>query len=164
LFSSAPTRIAAVAAAALLLAGCSTINPITTTLEYEPSDGFSVDIGDNAEAMNLLVITSAVGEPAILTGSIYNADVEDLEVSFSIDGETFTDVTVPAQSTAILGPDYEVITGAATVAPGMIAQVLVNSEFTGQFATPVPVMDGTLPEYAPVLEAIPAPVATEEAS
>lgn len=164
MFSSAPTRIAAVAAAALLMAGCSTINPITTTQEYEPSDGFSVDIGDNAEASNLLVITSGVGEPAILTGSVYNGNTEDLDVSFSVDGETFTDITVPGNGTAILGPDNEVVTGTATAAPGMIAEVLVNSEFTGQFTTPVPVMDGTLPEYAPVLEAIPAPAASDSAS
>ena len=141
----------------MLLAGCSVINPITTTQGYEASDGMSVEIGEDAKGVNLLLVTSGMGEPAILTGSIYNEAWEDLEVSISVDGETFTDVNVPARGTAVIGPDDAVVTGPATAAPGFLAQVLLNSDATGQFATPVPVVDGTLPEYQAVLEAIPSP-------
>ena len=153
--TSTPVRVAAFACAALLLAGCSTINPITTDRHYQPSDGFEVAIGDDAKAMNLLVITSAVDAPAVLTGTVYNGDFEPIDVSFSLDGTTFVDVAVPALGSAVLGPDGTVVEGVATAAPGGIAQVMIRSDATGQFSAPVPVVDGTLPEYRDIVDALP---------
>ena len=73
-------RIAAVAVAAVVLAACSAINPITTQDKYQSSDGATVPIGDTARGINLLVVTTAVGEPAVLTGSIRNDAAEDLDL------------------------------------------------------------------------------------
>lgn len=155
MITSAPVRLAALACAAVLLAGCSTINPITTDMHYQPSDGFEVAIGEDAKAMNLLVISSAAEAPAVLTGTVYNGDFDALDVSFSLDGTTFVDVTVPALGTVVLGPDGTLVVGTSTAAPGGIAQILIRSDVTGQFAAPVPVVDGTLPEYRDIVEALP---------
>ena len=145
-------RIAAVAVAGVAIAGCSAVNPITTTRHYAASDGLQVEIGE-ARGLNLLVVTTAVGAPAVLTGSVYNPNSTDLTVTFSIDGTTKTDVSVPAGMTTQLGPEdgQVLVTGAAPVAPGLIAQITIGSTVSGVFATPVPVVDGTLPEYEKVI-------------
>ena len=76
-------RLAAIAVGALVLTACSAINPITTDVHYAPSDGVQVAITDDAKALNLLVVTTAKGAPAVLTGSIYNGGEEDLAVTLS---------------------------------------------------------------------------------
>jgi hypothetical protein len=140
------------AIAGIALAGCSAVNPITTTLHYAASDGLQVQIGD-ARGLNLLVVTTAAGAPAVLTGSVYNPDSTELTLTISIDGKTTTNVTVPAGMTTQLGPEagQVLVTGAAPVAPGLIAQITISSSVSGSFATPVPVVDGTLPQYQKVL-------------
>ena len=159
---SAIVRVAALACVAVLVAGCSVINPITTQEDYQPADGIEVAIGDDAMAQNLLVVTTALDAPAILTGSVYNGDVEELKVSFSLDGTHITEVTVPARGTAVLGPDNWAVIGAATAAPGGIVQVLIQADVTGQFAVPVPVLDGTQPEYQGVVDSLPTALPSPE--
>ena len=148
-------RLAAVAAVALATAGCSAINPITTQEPYDASDGVSVEIGE-LTALNVIVVTEAEGSPAVLLGSINNPTEEDVTVSISLDGETGTDVNVPAGSTVKLGGESEEthVTGTATTAPGLIADVLFVTEQAGQLTAEAPVMDGTLPEYALELDAL----------
>ncbi len=96
-------RLAAIAAGAVVLAACSAINPITTDVHYAPSDGVQVAIGDDAKALNLLVVTTAKDAPAVLTGSIYNGGAEDLAVTLSIDGTIAANVTVAPDATVQLG-------------------------------------------------------------
>lgn len=151
----APARVAIVAVVgAVALAGCSYVNPIITNKPYAPADGLEAQIGD-VHASNLLIVTTAVDEPASLTGSLYNRGGEDVDVSFLVNTaqvEPVT-VTVPAQSTVSLALDGDVsVIGNAPAAPGLIAEVAVQSDATGWFTTPVPVVDGTQEEFTGELE------------
>lgn len=146
---------AAVALAAVALAGCSYVNPITTKENYAASDGTQVQIGD-VEGLNLIVVSSGMGEPATLIGALHNSSSEDIEVQVTFDGETATAVTVPAGEDAMMSPmegDTEV-PGTALVQPGLLTEATFVSDVAGAFTVEVPVMDGTLPEYADVLAEI----------
>lgn len=159
-------RIAAVAIAAVALAACSAINPITSQNKYQASDGVTVPIGDTARGINLLVVTAGVGEPAVLTGSIRNDAAAQLDLTVSIDGSTTSQVTVPGQSTVQLGTKdgQSLVIGTAPVAPGLIAQVWFTTMDTGAFQAPVPVVDGTLDPYQDIVDSIPAAPSPSAAS
>lgn len=151
-----PIATSVVAGAAVLaLAGCSYVNPITTQEVYAPSDGRMLELGD-VEAFNLIVVSEGEGEPATLIGSLYNDADEDITVQVTFDGETVTEVIAPAGDTVQMGPDGEAteVSGTALVQPGLLVETVFVSEAEGTFAIDVPVMDGTLPEYASVVDAI----------
>ncbi|WP_296665509.1 hypothetical protein [Demequina sp.] len=147
-----PARLVTLAAVAVVAAGCSAINPITTQDPYDASDGISVDIGD-VRGINLLVVTEAEGSPAVLLGSLYNSSAEDVQVAASIDGESIVTIDVAAGATVKLGGEdgEQHVTGTASVAPGLLQDVILQTDAAGQVVTAVPVMDGTLPEYEPEL-------------
>jgi len=146
---------AAAAIAVTALAGCSYVNPITTKDNYAASDGTQLVVGD-IEALNLIVVTEAEGEPATMIGTLQNSSSEDIAIQIVFDGETANDVTVPAQSSALLGPQDGAteVSGTAPAAPGLTTEVTIVSDAEGGFYVDVPVMDATLPEYQPVLDAI----------
>ena len=146
---------AAVALAAVALAGCSYVNPITTKENYAASDGTQVQIGQ-VEALNLIVVSPGVGEPGTLIGTLHSSANEDIDVQVTFDGQTATTVTVPAGEDAMMSPmegDTEVA-GTALVQPGLLTEATFVSEVDGAFTVDVPVMDGTLPEYADVIAEI----------
>jgi hypothetical protein len=150
-------RLVALAVVAIALAGCSAINPITTDDLYAPSDGIDVAIGDQAKAINLLVVTTAKDASAVLTGSLSNDADKELVVTLSIDGTRATNVTVPAGSTVQLGTgDHQnLVQGASPAAPGGIAPVWVGTDETGALQADVPVVDGTQAEYQGIVDSIP---------
>mgnify|MGYP000106121750 CR=1 FL=1 len=150
---AAGAAIAAVAATAL--AGCSYVNPITTKDNYAASDGTQLVVGD-IEALNLIIVAEAEGSAATMIGTLQNSSTEDISVQLVFDGETANDVTVPAGSAARLGPDEGAteVSGTAPAAPGLMTEVTIVSDAEGGYYVDVPVMDATLPEYQPVLDAI----------
>lgn len=150
-------RIAVVAIAAVTLAACSAINPITTSEDYQASDGVTVPIGDSTKGINLLVVTTAKDAPAVLTGSLHNSSTEDVTVTLSIDGAIATNVTVPGRSTVSLGTGegQQLVQGASPAAPGGLAPVWFATEIDGSQQSDVPVVDGTLAEYQSIVDSIP---------
>ena len=144
-----PAGIAAATLAAAVLAGCSTINPITTQMEYDASDGVSVEIGE-VRGLNLMVVTDEQGATGVLTGTLHNTGTEDVAVSASIDGDAIATIDVPAGATVKLGGDQgdAAVTGVVPVAPGLLTDVAFQTPAAGQVTEQVPVLDGTLPEYA----------------
>ena len=156
-------RLAAIAALATVLTACSAINPITTDVHYAPSDGVQVAIGDDAKALNLLVVTTAKGAPAVLTGSIHNGGEEDLPVTLSIDGTIAANVTVAPGATVQLGTaeGQTLVQGTSPSAPGGVAPVWIGTTATGALQSDVPVVDGTFEQYQSVVDSIPPlPVVT----
>jgi hypothetical protein len=155
--STVLARVAALAAVAIALSACSVINPITTQKEYQASDGIDVTLSDNAEALNLLVVTTAKDAPAVLTGSIHNGGTDDITVTLSIDGSNAANVTVAAGSTVKLGTGdgEQLIQGASPAAPGGLASVWVGTEELGAIQVQVPVVDGTLAPYDQIVDSIP---------
>jgi hypothetical protein len=159
-------RAAAVTLAALALSACSAINPITTGDDYQASDGVHLEIGDDARAQNLLVMTTAQDAPAVLTGSIHNSGDEALVVTISFDGTIATEVTVEPNATAQLGTGAEatLVQGTSPAAPGTLAVVQVGTPETGPLSVDVPVVDGTIPPYQDVIDTIPALPSAEPAA
>lgn len=144
----------AAAVATLVLAGCSYVNPITTQDNYAASDGTQL-IVDEFQAMNLIVVSEGEGEPGVLTGRLYNESDEELEVEISFDAATATTVVVPPRSAVNLTPlDGVEVTGTAPVVAGLLADVGFATAPNGFYTARVPVMDGTLPEYQDIVDAI----------
>jgi len=146
-------------AAAVSLAACSGGSPLTALKPYAASDGLQAKAGD-VRALNLIVVARADGAPAALTGSLVNtgAASETATVEFAGASETFE---VPAGASVRLGladGDVTVVAPASPAAPGLIATVTLSVGGTSTNA-PVPVLDGTLPEYAATLSALDAYVA-----
>ncbi|WP_062203759.1 hypothetical protein [Demequina salsinemoris] len=150
----APARIAAAALIALSMTGCSFAANITTSKQYSASDGVRVELED-ATGLNLLIVSTAADEPAALIGSFENPGTDPIEVTVVL-GDDATSFEVPAQGVTALGTtdgETEVV-GTSTVDPGLIGTITVTTPGSGTTDVDVPVLDGTLAEYAPTLEAI----------
>lgn len=148
-FAAATTAVAAVA-----LAGCSYVNPITTQEYYAASDGVHLNI-DDIEAQNLILFTSGPGESAALTGAIVNRGTEDVQLRVSFDGEAATELSSPAGSVVHLSPvDGVEVTGTSPAIPGELTEVGFSTDAQGYFSYEIPVMDGTLPQYTEIVNAI----------
>ncbi len=152
-----------IAGIGLSLTGCSFFVPQWTTTAYDPSDGVSVRVGD-IEILNAIVVTET-GEDGNLVATAVNrgADDIDLVLQFTSNGER-TDVTVevPARSTVNLGfgADGQFFLVGIDTSPGALLAIYVQygGEQGRQFL--VPVLDGSLAEYAPLLPT-PTPTPTE---
>lgn len=144
--------VLAVAAVCLALgtAGCSVTNEITTLNEYAASDGVLVDVGQ-VRAINLLVLTSAEGAEGTAIGAVTNSGDDAVEVTLALaDGSASASFDVAAGGTVTVGPDQDqqLEIGAVPTAPGTYVEVSVGSQRDGTTTVSVPVLDGTLPEYA----------------
>lgn len=145
---------AAAALAVVTLAGCSYVNPITTQEYYAASDGVHLNI-DDVEAQNLILFTSGAGEPAVLVGTLVNRGTEDVELRVSFDGQTATTVPAPAGTSVVLSPiDGVEVPGVSPVLPGQVTDVGFANDSDGYFTLSIPVMDGTLPQYTAIVDAI----------
>lgn len=133
-----------------LLAGCSTFSAQTTTLQYTPSDGAQTDLGGGVGIRNAIVLSEGSGAEAALVGVLVNSGTEDATVDLSSDDLSGLDTTVdvPAGESVMLGPDDEdTEPGTTDLVPGRLAYLILSSE-VGEATLPVPVLDGSLPEYA----------------
>ena len=141
------------AVAGLTLAGCSATNPITTQDQYSASDGVRVTLGD-VRGSNLLVLSAAKGAPGLMQGGLINEGSEDRSVTLAI-GDEETVVELGPQETVLLGAGRaaedgfaEVLFAALDAEPGSVVQVTLATPEDGSIDVSVPVLDGTLPEYA----------------
>ena len=150
-------RLAAVAlVAAVSLTACSGQSPLTALKPYAASDGLQVTSGP-VRGLNLLLMTRGLGRPAVLTGTFDNTGESDARVEVAI-GSASIQVTIPAGQSVRLGlasGDRTLVVPAAPAAPGFLATVDVTTNGTTT-SGPVPVLDGTLPAYAPVIAALDA--------
>lgn len=145
---------ATTALAVVALAGCSYVNPITTQEYYAASDGVHLNI-DDVEAQNLIVFTSGEGEPAALVGTLVNRGSEDMELQVTFDNQVATAITAPAGSSVILSPiDGVEALGTSPVIPGQLTDVAFLTDADALFTYSIPVMDGTLPQYTDIVDAI----------
>jgi hypothetical protein len=135
---------------------------LTALKPYAASDGLQVTAGD-VRGLNLIMFTRGAGAPAALTGTLANTGTTNATATLEVAGTSVT-VEVPAGSSVKLGfgdGDTSVVAPVAPTAPGLIGTVTLTVGGTSTKA-PVPVLDGTLPEYAPVLDAMDAYVAAHK--
>jgi len=149
--SSLRHRLAAagvVALAGLALAGCSATNQITTAKPYSASDGVRAELGD-VTAENLLVLASAEGAPGALQGALTNRGTDAVTVTLTSGTTAIGTVRVDATSTVLLGGDTgKALTFTTANAPGGVTPLTLETGPGGTLTVSVPVLDGTLPEYA----------------
>jgi len=145
--------------AALALAGCSAVNPITTNVPYSPSDGIRVELGDALSAENLLVISAAKGEPGALIGGLTNGGTDDARVTIAADGTNTVTVHVPAGVTVLLGTEADAALSldSVDVPPGAVLPVTISTPAGGSQSVSIPVLDGSFAQYATL---VPTPSAT----
>jgi hypothetical protein len=149
-------------AAVVALAACSGGSPLTALKPYAASDGLQVTAGD-VRGLNLILLTRGEGEPAALTGTLDNASTSNATATLGVAGTSVT-LEVPAGSSVRLGladGDTPVVAPASPAAPGLVATVELTVGGTTT-KSPVPVLDGTLPEYAAVLTTLDAYLAAHD--
>jgi len=161
-----------VAAAALVLTGCSATNPITTIGEYEASDGAGTTL-DDVRVLNMLVVAAELDGPGVLTGAVANDSGDAQEVTLQVGDEEPTSLDVPAGGTVLIGTAdaparytaVDVPVAAVAARPGGLIPLSITTTTGGTVELMIPVLDGALPEYAALLPgATPSPATTQDAS
>ena len=156
-------RLAAVAlAAAASLTACSGGSPLTALKPYAASDGLQLTAGD-VRGLNLILFTRGAGQPAALTGTLDNTGASSETATVIVAGESFDVVVAPGTSVrlGLSDGDTPVVASAAPVTPGLLATVELTVGRASSEA-PIPVLDGSLPEYSEVLKALDAYLAAHK--
>lgn len=141
-------RGAAAIGAAALLAGCSVMTPIQTAELYAAGDGVRAEVGDSGVRVeNLMVLAEEEGAEGAVYGALVNDTTEELTIGVTI-GVGGIELPVAAGESVLLGVDEEVVIPAVSVAPGGVVEATLRAEGHGAVPITVPVLDGTLPQYA----------------
>lgn len=132
--------------------GCGYINPQQTTYQYAASDGIHAEVGP-AKLRNILIVASDENQPGRVIGAIYNSSPNDITVSLNGAGGAQAEVAVEKNSYTLLNESTDpVILSTAGGRPGSLVDITVTEDETDMTQViKVPVLDGTLPEYAPYL-------------
>lgn len=143
-------------AVALSTAGCGFITPQATSYEYAPSDGVNVTAG-SVKVRNALIITNEDASTFNLSMTVVNEDqsAHDLSVTLVIDSErTSKQITVESGLTEFGNAEdgqEQIVFNDLDLKAGQTA--LAYFEVTGVEPVEqyIPVLDGTLPEYKPLV-------------
>ena len=138
----------ATTALAVVLSGCSALNPAIITEPYPASDGVNLDLPGSPVALrNFLVIGDEKGAEAVLIGSLINDGTKSVQVSLQADlGETAqpaqTLVTVGPKSSVQIGPEkqFEMILPELPVEPGATTKFTAQTTTGGKSELIVPVL------------------------
>ena len=148
-------KIATVAIAASLMlgtSGCTFVSPIASRIEYAPSDGSQVTL-KHVDARNFIYLSDGEGHFGLF-GSLVNRGVTSTSVKLQ-----YTDATTSEKKEAFftLLPSQKLdfgYNGASALnydlggKPGQVVTVFVVADGEAGQGMNVPVLDGTLPEYA----------------
>lgn len=148
--------LAALAIGAAAVAGVGACAPITTQLEYSPSDGIRADLGEELSVENLLVLTTGQGEPALVVGGLTNHTAETITVTLTFGDAESVDIPIAGNDTVLLNPAHEggltTTLSASPVPPGANLPVTISTPASGSTTANVTVLDGTLEPYGTYLE------------
>lgn len=145
-------KVAAVALGAMLsLSSCALTASITTSNAYDASDGTGTVVGD-VSAQNLLLVTTAEGDPAALLGYLYNNNDATVTVDVTVGTTVQTYTIAPMGSVQLgLGDGSEAFITTSPANPGLVGNYTVSVADVAVATGTLPIVDGTLPEYQPVL-------------
>jgi hypothetical protein len=144
--------IAISAAVVLGTTGCSLTHNVDSLQAYAPSDGSQLNIGTTA-IRNVIYLNN--GSTGKLIGSVVNNSTK--EITFSVQYADFDQtlstepITVSAGETLALGSNPSVPGLEVTMAgkPGDNIEIYVSIDGATGVALTVPVLDGSLEQYAP---------------
>ena len=158
-----PPRSSALAAAALVV-GLAACSPITTQEPYAASDGVQVDLGGQIAGQNLLVLTTAEGEPGLLLGALTNDGTSPTAVTLQVGSTAVALQLEPGHTVLLSAPDAtptatlsvtNISLAAVEAAPGSLTDLTLSTPESGAVSVEVPVLDGTLDPYDDVLSRAP---------
>jgi hypothetical protein len=132
------------------LSACSSTNAMTTVSNDSVTDGVRFELGD-VVVSNLMVVTAGQGRTGTVLGAVSNHGTDDAEVTIGQGtGSDGTSFTVGGGDTVLLGLEdgQQVDLDSVSAPPGGLLELSVVSDRAGATTVRVPVMDGTLPEYA----------------
>jgi hypothetical protein len=158
-------KIATVAIAASLMlsaSGCTFVSPIASRIEYAPSDGSQVTL-KTVDARNFIYLSDGEGHFGLF-GSLVNRGVTSTSVKLQ-----YTDATTSEKKEAFftLLPSQKLdfgYNGASALnydlggKPGQVVTVFVVADGEAGQGMNVPVLDGTLPEYADLYKGLGASI------
>ncbi|ARU50778.1 hypothetical protein CBR64_03970 [Cellulosimicrobium cellulans] len=135
------------------VAVASACSPIETNRPYSPSDGLRVNLTDDLRGLNLLVVSAAEGDAGALVGAFANDTTEDVEFDVTPEGGDPVTIPVAAGETVYLGTEdgFDAQIGRVDAAPGGVLPVTVSVTTGEEQTMSLPVLDGTLEEYAHLL-------------
>lgn len=151
------TSAVAISAALMLGAtGCSLTNNVASLQQYAPSDGSQIDIG-NVKLRNFIYLTDGVNGGKLIGTFVNN---EKSEISFQLeylDGDLRAKtqpIYIPAGETLAMGSagDTEGFGVTLNAQPGSNVTMWVSIDGATGVELVVPVLDGTLEQYAPFFE------------
>lgn len=142
--------------ATTLLTGCSFSREIASLDMYSPSDGTMLDV-DTLKARNVMIIKGS-GNKAMLIGSFVNSGMEpvmasiqtkdasgeDIRVAFEVKASGKFDIGYNGTEGVVFNLDEK---------PGSLHSIFVSNG-SDPIEMLVPVMDGSLAEYRPFVEAL----------
>ncbi len=145
-----PVVVGAVLAA--VLSGCSATNPITTEKPYSASDGVRATLGP-VTAENLMLVAAEADGPGALQGALSNRGEAAVAVTVGV-GDDAQRFWIESGDTVLLGgTGGEDAVFTTPDAPGATTDLTLTTDADGTETVPVPVLDGTLPEYADLVPA-----------
>jgi len=144
---------------AAVLAGCNFLTPTATLKPYDPSDGVSTVVGD-VHVLNALILSDD-GEDGNLIFSAVNESGGPVRLTVQFDSAgTKTDLTLPLDDGSNdfgFGEQGQLLLAAIDAQPGGVVPIYFQYGSEQGKQLDVPVLDGTLEQYAPFL---PTPVPT----
>ncbi|WP_294180051.1 hypothetical protein [uncultured Schumannella sp.] len=153
---------------AAVLAGCGFVTPIATQYQYDPSDGVSAEVGD-VTVQNALVLTEDGTDGNLLLVAVNHGDDSvDLGVQYVVDGEKVNlTLELEGKSSTSFGfgdSGQLFLEGINSPAGSLLAIYFQYGNEVGS-QIDVPVLDGSLEQYAPYLPTpTPTPTPTETAT
>lgn len=140
--------LAAFLAAGALVAGCAATTPVQTQHLYPAGDGARIELTPLVRGENIMVLTEAEGAQGSVLGALVNDTGDDLVVTLSV-AEGGLSVEIPAgQSVLLHGGDEPLLVPAIPAPPGAFLDVTLRAETIGSIDSQVPVLDGSMPQYA----------------
>jgi hypothetical protein len=150
---------AAIGVGLLSVTGCGFVNAQQTTHQYSASDGIKADLGP-LQLRNILIVASGENEPGRVIGAVFNQSSSDATLTVSGANGAQTEIPVKANGETFLNDTADAaILSTAGVIPGGLVPITIRSG-SDSATVNVPVLDGTLPEYAKYLPTTPSPTAT----
>lgn len=147
---------AAILGALLATTGCTFTNQPATTIVYSASDGQMANLlGENDQQdfqlRNILVVASDESSQGRVLGTILNQTDQDATVTLTFPQETLNIKVAAGQEVRL--EEEELLLKKAGANPGLLLkEVKVSASTSNATASmDVPVLDGTLEEYAPYL-------------
>lgn len=142
-----PALALGVAGLALALSACS---PITTDEPYAASDGIRAQVGQ-LEVLNLMIVSESKGSEGRLLGAASSSSEESDTLTITAeDGSIDIPVSLGAGETVNFSGDEDevVLVDDVSVEPGSNVRVTLTNDAGESVDVHVPVLDGTLAEYA----------------